>query len=122
MQFITYIRGFYILCTAGYSSVFKVSKILPHDVHVHIWCSYSLSARVLTHTRIQTKQKKKEKKDGKRARDDRETVLDLIFTAFQQHQYYNFRDLVHKTKQPVVGHRDYPSLYGRLQGLSFLIW
>ena len=29
-------------------------------------------------------------------------MLDLIFTAFQQHQYYNFRDLVHKTKQPPV--------------------
>lgn len=39
---------------------------------------------------------------GKRAKDDREVVLDLIFTAFQQHEYYNFKDLVQKTKQPVV--------------------
>lgn len=48
------------------------------------------------------KETEKKKRDGKRARDDRDTVLDLIFTAFQQHQYYNFRDLVHKTKQPVA--------------------
>ncbi len=50
----------------------------------------------------QTEQKRKEKEQGKKARGDRETVLDLIFTAFQQHQYYNFRDLVHKTSQPPV--------------------
>ncbi len=50
----------------------------------------------------QTEQKRKEKEQGKKARGDRETVLDLIFTAFQQHQYYNFRDLVHKTEQPPV--------------------
>ena len=39
---------------------------------------------------------------GRRARDDRELVLDLIFAAFQQHQYYSFSDLVRKTKQPPV--------------------
>ncbi|KAL5476220.1 hypothetical protein EMCRGX_G026136 [Ephydatia muelleri] len=44
--------------------------------------------------------KQKQKELGKRAREDRETVLDLLFTAFQQHQYYNFKDLVVKTKQP----------------------
>ena len=29
-------------------------------------------------------------------------MLDLIFSAFQQHEYYNFKDLVQKTQQPVV--------------------
>lgn len=43
---------------------------------------------------------KQVKERGRRARDDREVVLDLIFAAFQQHQYYSFSDLVHKTKQP----------------------
>lgn len=45
---------------------------------------------------------KKKKEAGKRAKDNREVVLDLIFTAFQQHEYYNFKDLVQKTQQPVV--------------------
>lgn len=45
---------------------------------------------------------KKKKEAGKRAKDSREVVLDLIFTAFQQHEYYNFKDLVQKTQQPVV--------------------
>ncbi|XP_065887281.1 general transcription factor IIF subunit 2-like isoform X2 [Dysidea avara] len=47
---------------------------------------------------IEYEEKKKE--EGKRIRQDREVVLDLIFAAFQQHQYYNFKDLVGKTKQP----------------------
>ena len=50
----------------------------------------------------QAEHEKKKKEAGKRAKDDREVVLDLIFTAFQQHEYYNFKDLVQKTQQPVV--------------------
>lgn len=44
----------------------------------------------------------KPKQVEKRARESRELVLDLIFTAFQSHQYYSLKDLVHKTKQPTV--------------------
>jgi transcription initiation factor TFIIF subunit beta len=44
---------------------------------------------------------RRKKEAGKRAKDDREVVLDLIFSAFQQHEYYNFKDLVQKTQQPV---------------------
>jgi transcription initiation factor TFIIF subunit beta len=47
----------------------------------------------------------KPKQVEKRARAERELVLDLIFTAFQSHQYYSLKDLVHKTKQPTVSHR-----------------
>ena len=47
----------------------------------------------------------KPKQVEKRARGDREMVLDLIFTAFQSHQYYSLKDLVHKTKQPTVSSR-----------------
>jgi hypothetical protein len=50
----------------------------------------------------QADHEKKKKEAGKRAKDDREVVLDLIFSAFQQHEYYNFKDLVQKTQQPVV--------------------
>ena len=38
----------------------------------------------------------------KRARADREMVLDLIFASFQTHEFYNFKDLVNKTAQPPV--------------------
>jgi transcription initiation factor TFIIF subunit beta len=42
----------------------------------------------------------KRKELGRRARQDREVVLDQLFTAFQAHQYYTFKDLVQKTEQP----------------------
>ena len=64
--------------------------------------SLPLSHLLLSLSPSQVEHEKKKKEQGKRARGDREEVLDLLFTAFQQHQYYNFRDLVHKTKQPPV--------------------
>ncbi|XP_014351221.1 general transcription factor IIF subunit 2 [Latimeria chalumnae] len=45
---------------------------------------------------------RKKKEDGKRARADRQQVLDMLFTAFEKHQYYNIKDLVDITKQPVI--------------------
>ena len=48
----------------------------------------------------------KPKQLDKRARDDREMVLNLIFSAFKTHEFYTFKDLVHKTNQPPV------SVYG----------
>ncbi|XP_014245049.1 general transcription factor IIF subunit 2-like [Cimex lectularius] len=44
----------------------------------------------------------RKKSEGKKARDDKEVVLEMIFAAFEKHQYYNIKDLVTKTKQPVV--------------------
>ncbi|XP_007557226.1 general transcription factor IIF subunit 2-like [Poecilia formosa] len=35
-------------------------------------------------------------------RADRQLVLDLLFSAFEKHQYYSFKDLVDITKQPVT--------------------
>ncbi|XP_075447226.1 general transcription factor IIF subunit 2 [Ascaphus truei] len=45
---------------------------------------------------------KKKKEDGKRARADKQQVLDMLFSAFEKHQYYNIKDLVDITKQPVT--------------------
>ncbi|NP_001187504.1 general transcription factor IIF subunit 2 [Ictalurus punctatus] len=45
---------------------------------------------------------KKKKEEGKRARADRQQVLDMLFSAFEKHQYYNIKDLVDITKQPVI--------------------
>lgn len=42
----------------------------------------------------------KAKQENKRVRQDKEVVLDLLFTAFHKHEFYNIRDLVQKTKQP----------------------
>uniref|UniRef100_A0A674MQI4 General transcription factor IIF subunit 2 n=1 Tax=Takifugu rubripes TaxID=31033 RepID=A0A674MQI4_TAKRU len=42
------------------------------------------------------------KEEGKRARADKQQVLDMLFSAFEKHQYYNIKDLVDITKQPVI--------------------
>ena len=35
-------------------------------------------------------------------RAERQQVMDMLFSAFEKHQYYNIKDLVDITKQPVV--------------------
>ncbi|XP_051983316.1 general transcription factor IIF subunit 2-like isoform X3 [Xyrauchen texanus] len=45
---------------------------------------------------------KRKKEEGKRARADKQQVLDMLFSAFEKHQYYNIKDLVDITKQPVI--------------------
>lgn len=45
---------------------------------------------------------KKKKEEGKRARADKQKVLEMLFSAFEKHQFYNIKDLVEITKQPVV--------------------
>ncbi|KAM9816689.1 general transcription factor IIF subunit 2-like [Neosynchiropus ocellatus] len=44
---------------------------------------------------------KRKKEEGKRARAEKQQVLDMLFSAFEKHQFYNIRDLVEITKQPV---------------------
>lgn len=45
---------------------------------------------------------KKKKSEGKMVRAERQVVLDMLFSAFEKHQYYNIKDLVEITKQPVT--------------------
>lgn len=45
---------------------------------------------------------KKKKSEGKMVRAERQVVLDMLFSAFEKHQYYNIKELVDITKQPVV--------------------
>ncbi|XP_058632641.1 general transcription factor IIF subunit 2 isoform X2 [Onychostoma macrolepis] len=45
---------------------------------------------------------KRKKEEGKRARADKQQVLDMLFSAFEKHQFYNIKDLVDITKQPVI--------------------
>ncbi|KAM8856969.1 general transcription factor IIF subunit 2-like isoform 2-T2 [Synchiropus picturatus] len=45
---------------------------------------------------------KKKKAEGRMVRAERQLVLDMLFSAFEKHQYYNIKDLVDITKQPVT--------------------
>lgn len=62
----------------------------------HFTCSYS----IFRSHQIEFEEKKKS--EGKKARDDKDKVMDMLFAAFEKHQYYNIKDLVKITNQPVV--------------------
>ena len=42
------------------------------------------------------------KAEGKKARDDKDKVMEMLFAAFEKHQYYNIKDLQKLTRQPIV--------------------
>lgn len=44
----------------------------------------------------------KKKAEGKKARDDKDKVSEVLFSLFEKHQYYPLRDLVKLTNQPTV--------------------
>lgn len=75
--------------------------------HVHKICNWAEEAvfnkhACLFHHLPQREYEKKKKEEGKRARADKQQVLEMLFSAFEKHQYYNIKDLVDITKQPVV--------------------
>ncbi|EAA04044.3 general transcription factor IIF subunit 2 [Anopheles arabiensis] len=45
--------------------------------------------------------RERKKAEGKKSRDDKNAVLDMLFNAFEKHQYYNIKDLVRITRQPI---------------------
>ena len=51
---------------------------------------------------LQVENEHKKKSEGKKSRDDKEKVQNMIFTAFEKHQYYNIKDLERITRQPLV--------------------
>jgi transcription initiation factor TFIIF subunit beta len=44
----------------------------------------------------------KKKEEGKKIRLEKEQVHNLLFAAFEKHQYYNVKDLVRVTNQPIT--------------------
>lgn len=42
---------------------------------------------------MQKEYQEKKKAEGKKARDDKDAVLNMLFAAFEKHQYYNIKDL-----------------------------
>lgn len=51
---------------------------------------------------FQIEEKRHKKEQEKRSRVDKDRVMDMLFAAFEKHQYYNVKDLVGITKQPIV--------------------
>lgn len=50
----------------------------------------------------QIEYEQRKKAEGKKARDEKDKVLEMLFAAFEKHQYYNVKDLVKITNQPIV--------------------
>lgn len=42
---------------------------------------------------MQIEYQERKKAEGKKARDDKDAVLNMLFAAFEKHQYYNIKDL-----------------------------
>lgn len=61
---------------------------------------------------FQIERDRKRKEDGKRARAEKDEVMEKLFSAFEKHQYYTRKDLVHITQQPYV----------RIACIVFSIW
>lgn len=53
----------------------------------------------LVTTRVEAETKRKN--DQKKSREDKDKVMDMLFTAFEKHQYYYLRDLEKLTNQPI---------------------
>jgi len=51
---------------------------------------------------LQLEYNQRKKEEGKKTRLEKEQVQDLLFAAFEKHQYYNVKDLVRITNQPIV--------------------
>lgn len=45
---------------------------------------------------------KMKKTEGKKSRDDKDRVMEMLFALFEKHQYYRINDLQKATKQPVT--------------------
>jgi transcription initiation factor TFIIF subunit beta len=56
---------------------------------------------LLQFLRFQIEYAKQKKTDGKKSRTDKTAVMDMLFNAFEKHQYYNIKDLVNITNQPI---------------------
>lgn len=55
-------------------------------------------------------------------RDDKDAVLDMLFAAFEKHQYYNIRDLVKITRQPIVNNVLFTIIYIYIISILIIIY
>ncbi|XP_035264947.1 general transcription factor IIF subunit 2 isoform X2 [Anguilla rostrata] len=86
----------------------KLKKLQIEESSKPVRLSQQLDKAVTTNYRpvsnhhYNVEYEKRRREEGKRARADRQQVLDMLFSAFEKHQYYNIKDLVDITKQPVT--------------------
>jgi len=45
---------------------------------------------------------RQKKVEGKKMRDDKEKVQEILFALFEKHQFYNIKDLAQETRQPMA--------------------
>jgi len=74
-----------------------IRRVMRLDKHV------STSYRPISNHASNIMHEKKKKMEGKKLRDDKDKVQEMLFALFEKHQYYNIKDLVTETRQP-VGH------------------
>ena len=82
------------------SSIIVILSLSILNNYLRIYWVESLTLKASFY--FQIKHEKKKKEEGKRAREDEDVVKALLFNAFEWHQYYNLKDLISITKQPVV--------------------
>ncbi|XP_069161156.1 general transcription factor IIF subunit 2-like [Procambarus clarkii] len=56
----------------------------------------------ISHHKQNVHLEQKKKAAGKMIRDDKDKVMELLFAAFEKHQYYNIKDLHKITRQPIT--------------------
>eukprot|EP00795_Rhopilema_esculentum_P016651 gene16651-8089_t len=62
---------------------------------------HGTSFKPIADHKVNIERDRKRKEEGKRARSEKKEVMDKLFSAFERHQYYTLKDLVHLTQQPV---------------------
>lgn len=71
-------------------------RVVRLDKHV------TTSFRPITNHLNNIQYDKQKKVEGKKMRDDKEKVQEILFALFEKHQYYNIKDLVTETRQPAA--------------------
>lgn len=78
-----------------------VQSAQPKRVMQHIEKAVVTYKPISAH-KADTEFEQKKKSEGKKARDDKDSVADKLFSAFEKHQYYALKDLAKITNQPIV--------------------
>ncbi|XP_045623298.2 general transcription factor IIF subunit 2-like [Procambarus clarkii] len=89
------------------NTVFQVSDVPVTSVTVQTVTAPALQLVMIEVKVVEvTKPLMKKKAEGKTIRDDKDKVMELLFAAFEKHQYYNIKDLHKITRQPITYLKD----------------
>lgn len=62
----------------------------------------AISYKPKSHHEHKVVQEKQKEAEGKKARENKDQVNEMLFAAFEKHQYYNIKDLQKLTRQPIT--------------------